>query len=99
MKKFLDMITLLAAIVGLIAFFFCVPVTYICSIIIVLDILFGLSTPEGVGLFMYALLFTVFGTITALITSGNVIAEICLALCMMIVILQAVGLFQYIFKR
>lgn len=99
MKKFLDMITLLAAIVGLIAFFFCVPVTYICSIIIVLDILFGLSTPQGVAFFLYALLFSLLGTITALITSGNVITEICLALCMMIIIFQAIGLFQYIFKR
>lgn len=99
MKKALDIITLIAGIVGLVAFAFCAPITYICAGIILLNILVGLRTPEGAAFFVFAVFFAALGTITALITSSNVIAEICLALCMMIVILQAVGLFQYIFKR
>lgn len=96
MKKALDVMTLLAAIVGLITAFFCLPVTYICGAIIILDILFGLNNPEGWSFFLFALVFAVIAAITALIKSVSVFAAICIALCIMVVLFQIVGLFQYI---
>lgn len=95
MKKELDIITLIAGIVGLVAFAFCAPITYICAGIILLNILVGLRTPEGAAFFVFAVFFAALGLIAALVTSGNVIAEICLALCIMVVIMEVYGLIQY----
>lgn len=99
MKKALDIITLIAGIVGLVAFAFCTPITYICAGLILLNILVGLRTPEGASFLVFAVFFAALGLIAALVTSGNVIAEICLALCIMVVIMEVYGLIQYIFKR